>query len=178
MLFGRKDKRPFRSPARRTKALNANHSSTAPGSDDVRPPLPIVVVTEVPSTNSDHCSPALWRHCGNLRCSARRARHCSSYYAANSPCLFCTFPSADPPNSMSMTLGSDSGLNQEKTLACMTLRTPPCRLLEPPGRRRDLRKTKDDAQDDCHARRHTPQCTSHSARPLHPRDSGKRRRLS
>ena len=31
----------------------------------------------------------------------------------------------------------------------------PRRPLEPPGRRRDLRKTKDDAQDDCHARRHT-----------------------
>ena len=35
------------------------------------------------------------------------------------------------------------------------------------GRRRDLRKTK----DDCHARRHAPQCTSYSIRPLHPRDS-------
>ena len=53
----------------------------------------------------------------------------------------------------------------------------PRRPLEPPGRRRDLRKTKDDAQDNCHARCHTPQCTSHSARPLHPRDSGRRRRL-
>ena len=31
---------------------------------------------------------------------------------------------------------------------------------------------KDDTQDDCHARRHAPQCTFHSARPLHPRDSG------
>ena len=34
------------------------------------------------------------------------------------------------------------------------------------------RKTKDDIQDDCHARRHAPQCTSYSIRPLHPRDSG------
>jgi len=38
--------------------------------------------------------------------------------------------------------------------------------------RRNLRKTKDDTQDDCHARRHAPQCTSYSIRPLHPRDSG------
>src|SRR6185503_16248153 len=34
------------------------------------------------------------------------------------------------------------------------------------------RKTKDDIQDDCHARCHAPQCTSYSIRPLHPRDSG------
>ena len=176
--LGRKDKWPFRSPSLHTKALNANHSSTVPGSDDVRPPLPTVVVTGVPSANSGHYSPVLWRHCGNLRRSARRARHCSSYYAANSPYLFRTFPSAEPPNGMGTTLGSDSGLDQDKTLDCRTLGTPPRRPLELPGRRRDLRKTKDDAQDDSHARRHTPQCTSHSARPLHPHDSGKRRRLS
>ena len=54
--LGRKDKRPFRSPARRTNALNANHSSTAPGSNDVRPPFPTVAVTGVPSANSGHCS--------------------------------------------------------------------------------------------------------------------------
>ena len=51
-----KDKRLFRSPARRTEALNANHSSAAPGSDDVRPPFPTVAVTGVPSANSGHCS--------------------------------------------------------------------------------------------------------------------------
>ena len=39
-------------------------------------------------------------------------------------------------------------------------------------RRRDLRRTKDDIQDDCHARRHAPQCTSYSVRPLHPHNSG------
>ena len=39
----------------------------------------------------------------------------------------------------------------------------PCRPLEPPGRRHDHRKAKDDAQDDCHARRHTPQCTFYSS---------------
>ena len=53
------------------------------------------------------------------------------------------------------------------------LQRRPRRLLGLAGRRRDLRKTKDDTQDDCHARRHAPQCTSHSVRPLHPRDSGK-----
>jgi hypothetical protein len=39
--------------------INANHSSTAPGSGDVRPPFPTVAVTRVPSANSGHCSPAL-----------------------------------------------------------------------------------------------------------------------
>jgi hypothetical protein len=36
--------------------LNANHSSTAPRIDGVRPPFPTVVVTGVPSANSGHCS--------------------------------------------------------------------------------------------------------------------------
>jgi len=58
-----------------------------------------------------------------------------------------------------------------------TLQRRPRRLLGLAGRRRDIRKTKDDTQDDCHARRHVPQCTSHSVRPLQPRDSGERRRL-
>ena len=49
-----------------------------------------------------------------------------------------------------------------------TLQRRPRRLLGLSGRRRDLNKAEDDAQDDCHARRHAPQCTSHSARPLHP----------
>ena len=60
------DKRPFRSPARCAEALNANHSSTALRTDGVRPPFPTVAVTEVPSTDSGHCSAirALWQHCG------------------------------------------------------------------------------------------------------------------
>jgi len=57
------------------------------------------------------------------------------------------------------------------------LQQRPRRPLELQGRRRDLRKAKDDAQDDCHARRHTPQYTFHSARPLRSRDLGRRRRL-
>ena len=40
--FDEKDKRPFRSPARRTEALNANYSSSAPRTDGVRPPFPTV----------------------------------------------------------------------------------------------------------------------------------------
>jgi len=52
------------------------------------------------------------------------------------------------------------------------LQRRPRRLLGLAGRRRDLRKTTDDIQDDCHARRHAPQCTFYSVRPLHPRDSG------
>jgi len=54
--LGIKDKRPCRSPVRRTEALNANHSSTAPRTDGVRPPFPTVAVTGVPSANSGHCS--------------------------------------------------------------------------------------------------------------------------
>ena len=53
-----------------------------------------------------------------------------------------------------------------------TLQRQPRRLLGLAGRRRDLRKTMDDIQDDRHARRHAPQCTCYSIQPLHPRDSG------
>jgi len=56
------------------------------------------------------------------------------------------------------------------------LQRPPSRPLELPGRRRDLRRTKDDTQDSC-----TPgaslssaaQCTFYSILPLHAPDSGK-----
>ena len=51
-----KDKWPFRSPARRTGALNANHSSTMPRTDGVKTPFPTVAMTGVPSANSGHCS--------------------------------------------------------------------------------------------------------------------------
>ena len=70
---------------------------------------------------------------------------------------------------MGTTLESNSGLDQDKTLACRTLGTPPRhawktvppqqrprRPLELPGRRRDLRKTKGDAQDDCHTHHAMP----------------------
>jgi len=36
--------------------INANHFSTAPGSDGARPPSPTVAVTGVLSANSGHCS--------------------------------------------------------------------------------------------------------------------------
>ena len=50
-----KNKRPFRSPARLTEALNVNHS-TAPKTDGVRAPFPTVAVTGVVSANGGHCS--------------------------------------------------------------------------------------------------------------------------
>ena len=90
---------------------------------------------------------------------------------------------------MGTTLGRGLSLDQIKTPTCRTLGTlprhawrtyppqqPPRRLLELPERRRDLRKTKDDTQDNC-----TPsaslssaaQCTLYSNRPLYAPDSGK-----
>ena len=78
------DKRPCRSPARRTEALNANHSSTEPRTDGVRPPFLTVAVTRVPSANSGHCSAipdavaALWE-------PATRVETCSAQFLL----LFC-----------------------------------------------------------------------------------------
>ena len=79
-----KDNRPFRSPAHCTEALNANHSTTALGTDSVRPPFPTGAVTGVQSANSGHCSAipdavaALWG-------PATRDETCS----AQLPSLFC-----------------------------------------------------------------------------------------
>ena len=61
-----------------------------------RPPNP---VTAPPSR-------MLWRYCGSLRRSARRARHCSSHCATNSPYLLQTFPSPEPSDGMGRTLGA------------------------------------------------------------------------
>ena len=79
-----KDKRPFRLPARRTEALNVNHSSTAPRSDGVRPPFPIVTVTGVPSANSGHCS-AIPDAMATLWEPATRYETCLAQF----PLLFC-----------------------------------------------------------------------------------------
>ena len=71
-----KDKTAIRPPARRTEALNANHSAAAPGLDGVRLPLRTVVATRVLSANSGHCTAIpgavapLWElatHCANVR---------------------------------------------------------------------------------------------------------------
>ena len=86
------DKQPFHSPARRTEALNANHSSTAPRSDGVSPPFPIVAVTGVPSTNSGHCS-AIPDAVATLWEPATRYKTCSAQF----PSLFCQPCCPDPP---------------------------------------------------------------------------------
>ena len=91
-----------------------------------------------------------------------RARHYSSHCAANSLYFPHTFLAADPSDGMGTTLGRGPSLDQIKTPTCRTLGTlpchawgtyplqePPCRPLEQPGRRHDLRRTKDDTQDDC-----------------------------
>src|SRR6185369_5877858 len=82
--LGVKDKRPCRSPARRTEALNANHSSTAPRTDGVRPPFPTMAVTGVPSANSGHCS-AIPNAVAALSEPATRDETCSAQF----PLLFC-----------------------------------------------------------------------------------------
>src|SRR6185312_957815 len=123
----RKDKRPFRSPAHRTEALNSNHSSVASGSDGVRQPLRVVAVTEVPSANSGYCS-AIPDAVATLWEPATQCKTCSALLQplyCQFPMLLRTFPSAEPSNGMGTTLGSGSGLDQDKTLACRTLGTPP-----------------------------------------------------
>ena len=69
--LGARDKQPCSSPARRTEALSANHSSTVLRTDGVRPPFPTMAVTGVPSAKlrsllchpgrcGDTMGPATW----------------------------------------------------------------------------------------------------------------------
>ena len=56
------------------------------------------------------------------------------------------------------------------------LQEPPCRPLELPGQRRDLRRTKDDTKDDCMpgaSLSSVAQCTFYSILPLYALDLGK-----
>ena len=105
---------PTTPPQRPVHTASGCHSPQWLGPES-RPPTP---VTAPPFRT-------LWRRCGNLRRSARRAQHCSSYYTANSSYLLRTFPSAEPSNGMGTTLGSGFGLDLDKTLACRTFGTPP-----------------------------------------------------
>ena len=84
--LGARDKQPCSSPARRTEALSANHSSTVLRTDGVRLPFPTMAVTGVPSANSGHCSaiPGAVEILWDLQRGMERARHCSPYYSANS----------------------------------------------------------------------------------------------
>ena len=222
-----KDKRPFRSPAHRTEALNANHSSTAPRTDGVRPPFPTVAVTGVPSANSGHCS-AIPDAVATLWEPAMRYETCSAqlpllFYQLLLSGLHLTTPTApDPsPTREGIRRRHVSPKEGRSALAAGGLDLPPSRGPGPPcdsrtplvhalalrpggsgtatcpttaganiyarpwpagpaehhhatseglytlqrrlrrllglaGRRRDLRKVKDDTQDDCHARRHAP----------------------
>ena len=60
-----------------------------------------------------------------------------------------------------------------QTLTCRAHETPSRHLQGLAERRRDLRKTKDDIQDNRLASRHAPQCSSYSIRPLYPAIRGK-----
>ena len=123
-----KDKRPFRSPARRTEALNANHSAAAPGSDGVRPPLRTVAVTRVLSANSGHCSGHL-RRCGDTVGTCDAVRDVLGTAPATvlpTPCTsFVLSPPQEPSNGMGTALGRGPDLDQIKTPVCRTLGIPP-----------------------------------------------------
>ena len=119
-----KDKRPFCSSARRTEALNTNHSSTTPRSDGVRPPFPTVAVTGVPSANSGHCSTIP----GAVATLWEPTTHCVDVLGAVPSTMLPTprtFSTAEPSTGMSATLKRGPGLDQIKTPACRTLGTPP-----------------------------------------------------
>ena len=170
-------------------ALNANHSAAAPESDGVRLPLRTVAVTRVLSANSGHCS-GHPRRCGDTvgTCDAVRdvLGTAPATMLPTPHTSFRLFPPWSPRTTWAQPSGAapaltrmrpwpagPSGRRHATPAGRYTLQRLPRRPQELQGRWRDLRK----AQNDCHARRHTPQCTFHSARPLHPRDSGRRQRL-
>ena len=147
-------------------------------------------MTEVTSANSGHCSAipstvsALWEP----------AASCVDVTGAAPATVLPTprtFSAAEPSIGMDMTLEHGPSLDRGKTPACRTLgslprhatpegryppQQPPRRLQEPQGRRRDLRKAKDAAQESCTPSAmisSTTQCTSYSRRSLCAPDSGK-----
>src|SRR6185437_11437513 len=78
--------------------INANHSSTAPGSDGVRSPFPTVAVTGVSSANSGHCS-AIPDAVATLWEPATQCKTCSAllqllYYQLPIPHLYFPFRGA------------------------------------------------------------------------------------
>ena len=162
------------SPAGRTEALNANNSTAAPGSDGVRPPLRTVTVTRVLFANSDHCTAIpgavapLWEpamHCANMRGaipSTVLPTPCTSLVLSSprNPRTAWPRPSG-AARALTRSRPPPAGPSERRHIKRMgryPLQEPPCRPLELPGRRRDLRKTKDDSQDNRHARRHALQC--------------------
>ena len=163
-------------------------------SDSVRPPFRTVAVTGVPSANSGHCSAipdavaTLWEPATQCKtCSALLQPLCSQlpilpsgFSLRRNPRTAWARPSEAAP-ALTRTRPCPAGPSERRHATHggrYPLQQRPRRPLELQGRWRNIRKAKDDTQDDCHARRHTPQCTFYSARPLHPRDSGRRRRIS
>ena len=150
-----------RSPVRRTKALNAHDSAAAPGSDGVRPPLRIVAATRFFSTNSGHCTAIpgavapLWEpamHCANVRGAVPATELPTPH-----PSLLLSSP-RNPRTAWARPSGAARVLTRSRPPPAgpserrhinrrgrYPLQEPPCRPLELPGRRRDLRMTKDDS---------------------------------
>ena len=148
----------IRSPARRTEALNAHDSAAAPGSDGVRPPLRTVAVIRVLSTNSGHytaipgavapmCEPVMY--CANVHGTAP-----STVLPTPHPSLLLSSP-RNPRTAWARPSGTARTLTRSSTLPAghserrhverrgrYPLQEPPCRPLELPGRRRDLRKAR------------------------------------
>ena len=161
-------------------------------SSGIRPPCRTAAVTRIPTANSGHCSvipgtvAPLWEpatHCVNVASTA------PATMLPTPRTTPCTFPASEPTIGMGATLERGPSLDQSKTPALgpsaprhveqggqYPPQQSPQRPLEPQGRRRDLRKAKDDAQDN---RRpgamisSAPQCTFYNSCSLCAPDSGR-----
>ena len=147
---------PLQSPG---KMASDRHAAQRLRSES-RPPTPIAAPP----------SPVLWRHCGNLR---RPVQTCPALL----PPLCCLLrvhsllwnpgPACAQASNAARALTGTRPPPAGPSALCHATpggryppQRPPRRPQEPSGRRRDLLKTKDVAQDNCHARRLTLQCTT------------------
>ena len=140
-------------------------------SGGVRPPRRTAAVTGIPSANSSHCSAIL----GTVAPQWEPATPCVNVPSTAPATVLptprttpCTFPTAEPSIGMGATLERGPGLDHPQQ--------PPRRPLEPQGRRRDLHKAKDDAQDNRTPGAmisSAPQCTFYSSCSLCAPDSGR-----
>ena len=166
-------------PQRPSQTASGHHARTA-------------AVTGVLSTNSGHCSAIS----GAVAPLWEPATRCANVHGAAPSTVLptpCTSSAAGPSNGMGTTLGHGPSLDQIKTppagpsercrVKCRgryPLQEPPCRPLELPGRRRNLREIRTLPRTTATPGAmlfSAPQCTFYSSHPLRTPDSGRRRRL-
>ena len=170
---------PATLPQHRGQKASGRHSAQ----QQRRESHPPTLVTAPPS-------PTLQQHCENLRCTVRT---CSALLPPLC-CLLCVPPLLQAPRmawarpsgaarTLTRSRPPPAGPSERRHVKCRgryPLQEPPCRPLELPGRRRDLREIRTSPRTIITPSAmlfSAPQYTFYSSHPLRTPDSGRRRLL-